>query len=220
MRTRYLNIQYYNKRWYSFMKRKIANRERNRTRKNRPLIWEFLRMIDSAHDLKRRVCEMARLDSILWSYIGARSAALHTSRPIIGDAAFRNQRQFVIVIMRTILLPRVNYRAKMWRRPTTINTAAFARRGVIAGCHITSIVACIEYPCIQSLMVQPGPLVPRYFTIVKITTVIPRRLNCDWFTCKSRGLSFEKLALFIIVSIEMFSILLVSCLKQIHRYSI
>jgi len=56
-------------------------------------------------------------------------------------------RQFVIVIMRTILWPRVNYQAKMWLRPSTINTADFANWGVIAGCHITSIVACIEYPC-------------------------------------------------------------------------
>lgn len=84
----------------------------------------------------------------------------------------------------------------MWRRPTTINTAAFARRGVIAGCHVSSIVAYIEYPYIQSLVAQSGPLVPRYFTTIEITMVIPRRLNRDrrdWFVRKSRRLSFGNL---------------------------
>lgn len=128
--------------------------------------------------------------------------------------------------MRTVLLPRVNYRAKMWRRPTTINTAAFARRGVIAGCHITSIVACIEYPYIQSLMAQLDPLVLRYFTIVGITTMIPRWLNRrdrrDWFAYKSRGLSFENLVSFIVVSIEVFFERTCSCrfLDQIYGSSI
>jgi len=137
-------------------------------------------MIDNACGSKGCDCK-THFDSILWSHIETRSVKLHTSRPIIGDAAFRNQRQFVIVIMRTILLPRVNYRAKMWRRPTTINTAAFARRGVIAGCHITSIVACIEYPCIQSLLMQSSPLVLWYFTIDSNSEAAESR--SPWLIC-------------------------------------
>lgn len=175
----YLNTLYYNKEY-------LGEGERKQTSKN----WSIIKSFFAWSIVRTTQKDATRFNSILWSHIGTKSisVALYTSRPIIDDAVFRNQRQFVIVIMRTILLPRVNYRTKMWRRPTTINTAAFARRGVIAGCHVSSIVAYIEYPCIQSLVKQLDLLVPQYFTIFEITTVIPRQLNRDrrdWSVRKS-----------------------------------
>jgi len=129
--------------------------------------------------------------SIFCSHIGARRVALPSVNYRRRSVSKSNlYRQFVSPVCNchnenVILWPHVNYQAKMWLRPTTINTAAFANL----------IVACIEYPCNlefpwRSLILFPD--ISQYFGEI---TVIPRRLNCrNWFAApKSRRLSFEDL---------------------------
>lgn len=104
-------------------------------------------------------------------------------------AAFRNQRQLVIVIIRT----RYCCRASIIGRKCVVAVgckyaAAFAERGVIAGCHITSNVACIA-ACTGSLAEERGP-VPLFRDVSQsspITAAIPGiRLRPDRSLCSPK----------------------------------